>query len=124
MKTYQQIVRQSRRQDRIFRVIGVLCTALGLVTLTALLADLMIDGFARIDWQFMTNFPSRHFEKAGILSAWVGSLLVILVMAIAAIPLGIAAGVYLEEYAPRNWFTELLEINVANLAGVPSIIFG
>ena len=124
MKSYQQIVKQSRRQDRIFRVVGILCTALGLVTLAVLLTDLVVDGLTRIDWQFLTTFPSRHYDKAGILSAWVGSLLVILVMALSAIPLGIAAGVYLEEYASRNWFSELLEINVANLAGVPSIIFG
>src|SRR5690606_4669672 len=70
------------------------------------------------------NYPSRRAAQAGILPAWVGSLLVMLVTAIAAVPVGVAAGVWLEEYAPKNWFTEIVEINVTNLAGVPSIIYG
>ncbi|HQU62269.1 MAG TPA: phosphate ABC transporter permease PstA, partial [Nitrosomonas sp.] len=69
-------------------------------------------------------FPSRRPESAGILSAWVGTTLVMLVTAATAVPLGVGAGVYLEEYAPKNIFTEILEINVTNLAGVPSIIYG
>ena len=81
-------------------------------------------GFSRIDWEFFTSFPSRHAAKAGILSAWVGTILVMLVTAMAAIPVGVAAGVYLEEYAPKNWFTAIIEINISNLAGVPSIVYG
>lgn len=73
---------------------------------------------------FFTSFPSRRPESAGILSAWVGTTLVMLVTAASAVPLGIGAGVYLEEYAPKNLLTEILEINVTNLAGVPSIIYG
>src|SRR5262245_21368028 len=79
-------------------------------------------------WQvtgtFMTSFPSRHAAEAGILSAWVGTLLITLVTAALAVPLGVAAGVYLEEYARRNWLTTLIEINISNLAGVPSILYG
>lgn len=81
-------------------------------------------GFSRLDWDFFTSFPSRRAANAGILSAWVGTMLVMLVTAIAAIPLGVAAGVYLEEYAPKNWVTDIIEINVSNLAGVPSIVYG
>ena len=94
------------------------------MTLGALIADLVMDGLARLDWQFLTSFPSRFAARAGILSAWVGTLLIMLVTAFTAVPLGVAAGVYLEEYARKNWLTNLIEINIANLAGVPSIIYG
>ena len=83
-----------------------------------------MDGGSRISWQFLTSFPSRHADKAGILSAWVGTTLVMLVTTFSAVPVGIAAGVYLEEYARRNWVTDIIEINVTNLAGVPSIVYG
>jgi phosphate transport system permease protein len=83
-----------------------------------------IDGVSRRSWDFFTNFPSRRPEQAGILSAWVGSTLVMLVTAFTAVPLGVAGAVYLEEYAPKNWVTDIIEINVTNLAGVPSIIYG
>jgi phosphate transport system permease protein len=78
----------------------------------------------RIDPDFFTHFPSRRAGEAGILSAWVGTVLVMIVTAAAAVPLGIAAGVYLEEYAPKNWVTDIIEINITNLAGVPSIVYG
>ncbi len=84
----------------------------------------MIDGVPRISWEFLTNFPSRRPEQAGIFSAWVGSALVMLTTAALAVPIGVAAGIYLEEYAPKNWITDIIEINVTNLAGVPSIIYG
>ena len=110
--------------DRLFVVFGVFSLLIGIVTLLALLIDLAIDGAPRLSWQFITSYPSRLPEKAGVLSAWVGSLLVMVLTAFIAIPLGIGAGVYLEEYAPKNWFTDIIEINIANLAGVPSIIYG
>ena len=110
--------------DRLFVVFGVFSLLIGIVTLLALLIDLAIDGAPRLSWQFITSYPSRLPEKAGVLSAWVGSLLVMVLTAFIAIPLGIAAGIYLEEYAPKNWFTDIIEINIANLAGVPSIIYG
>jgi phosphate transport system permease protein len=83
-----------------------------------------IDGIPRLKPEFFTNFPSRRPSEAGILSAWVGSTLVMVVTAFFAVPLGVAAGVYLEEYAPRNWVTDIIEINITNLAGVPSIVYG
>lgn len=124
MTNFKKIVARRRLEDRVFTIVGVCCTLVGLVTLTALLADLCMDGLKRIDWQFLTSFPSRFAGRAGILSAWVGTLVVMLVTALAAIPLGVAAGVYLEEYARKNWFTEIIELNIANLAGVPSIVYG
>lgn len=110
--------------DYIFWIIGLLSTLVGLVLLFTLFVDLFMNGAPRLSFKFLTSFPSRFPEEAGILSAWVGTFLVILVTAFAAIPLGIAAGIYLEEYARKNWLTDIIEINIANLAGVPSIIYG
>jgi phosphate transport system permease protein len=124
MDSIAQIIARRRRQDLVFKSLGILCTLAGMATLVALLADLMIDGLGRIDWQFLTSFPSRRAESAGILSAWVGTLLLMLVTAGAAVPIGVAAGVYLEEYARKNWLTTAIEVNISNLAGVPSIIYG
>jgi len=124
MDPVQRIVVRRRRQDLAFNVLGIGCTLVGLVTLALLMVDLALDGLARIDWQFVSHFPSRKAAEAGVLSAWVGTLLVMLVTALVAVPLGVAAGVYLEEYAPKNRITSIIEINIANLAGVPSIIYG
>jgi phosphate transport system permease protein len=117
-------IARRRRYDLVFSGVGLAALALGLSTLGALLWDLGGDGVGQLSWSFLTSFPSRHAEKAGILSAWVGTALVMLVTACAAVPLGVGAGVYLEEYAPKNRFTELIEINIANLAGVPSVVYG
>jgi len=114
----------NRRFDAIFAVVGLVSTFVGMITLAALLYDLASDGLARISPQFFTSFPSRFAAQAGILSAWVGTTLVMIVTALTAIPMGVGAGVYLEEYASKNWFTGLIEINIANLAGVPSIVYG
>ena len=110
--------------DALFAITGLLALLVGLITLLALLADLAKEGAGRLSWQFFTSYPSRFASQAGILSAWVGTTLVMLVTAATAVPLGVAAGVYLEEYAPKNWLTALIEINIANLAGVPSIVYG
>ena len=118
------MVQKHKRYDLIFAIVGVVCLLIGLVTLLALIVDMAIKGVPRIDWGFFSNFPSRKAENAGILSAWVGSILVMLVTAFAAVPIGVAAGLYLEEYARKNWFTDIIEINISNLAGVPSIVYG
>ncbi|MBI4523492.1 MAG: phosphate ABC transporter permease PstA [Deltaproteobacteria bacterium] len=110
--------------DGLFAIVGLLALLVGLMTLTALLVDLTLDGAERLSWQFFTSYPSRFAARAGILSAWVGTTLVMFVTAVVAVPLGVAAGIYLEEYASKNWMTDLIEINIANLAGVPSIIYG
>ena len=116
----------SRRKvwDRVFAVLGLLATSVGLLTLAALVIDLAVAGVPHLSWDFFLNFPSRFPARAGILSAWVGSLLVIAVTAVVGIPLGVAAGIYLEEYARKNWLTDVIEINVTNLAAVPSIVYG
>lgn len=124
MLTTEQVIRRGRFYDRAFFYLGLVLTLICLGVLSVLLTKLVVEGISRINWGFMSSFPSRRPEKAGILSAWVGSLLVMLVTSFTAIPLGVAAGIYLEEYARKNWFTNLIEINIANLAGVPSIIYG
>ena len=113
-----------RRRESIFIALGLASTLIGLVTLALLIWDLAAAGLPRLSWDFFTSFPSRRASQAGILSAWVGSLLVILVTASIGVPLGVGAGIYLEEYAPRNWMTGIIEINVTNLAAVPSIVYG
>lgn len=124
MADFSGIIRKRKRQDFIFNIVGILCTLVGILTLGALLFDLIADGVGRLNWTFLSSFPSRFAGRAGILSAWVGTLLIMIVTAFAAVPLGVSAGVYLEEYARKNWLTNLIEINIANLAGVPSIIYG
>ena len=112
----------NRRFDALFTVVGLLSTFVGMITLAALLFDLASDGLGRISPHFFISFPSRFAAQAGILSAWVGTVLVMIVTALAAIPMGVGAGVYLEEYAPKNWLTGLIEINIANLAGYSTTI--
>lgn len=118
------ITRRARISDLCFTVLGLLVLFLTLTILMALVADFVVDGAARLTPDFFTNFPSRRPESAGILSAWIGTCLVMLVTGVLAVPVGVAAGVYLEEYAPKHWITDFIEVNVTNLAGVPSIIFG
>ena len=118
------LIGRNKQSDKVFAIIGLLAMLVGVFALLWLLIGLAMDGGSRISWQFLTSFPSRHADKAGILSAWVGTTLVMLVTTFSAVPVGIAAGVYLEEYARRNWITDVIEINVTNLAGVPSIVYG
>jgi phosphate transport system permease protein len=124
IQAIRALITRAKRWDAFFGVLGILSLMVGVLTFCALFADMAIQGMPRIDYDFLTNFPSRRAGSAGILSAWVGTVLVMLVTALAAVPLGVAAGVYLDEYAPRNWITEIIEINITNLAGVPSIIYG
>jgi phosphate transport system permease protein len=118
------VIARGKLKDNIFKVLGIFCLSLALVVIVALIADMVIKGSERFTLDFFLNFASRHANKAGILSAWVGSLLVMFVTALAAVPLGVAAGLYLEEYAKRNWITNIIEINISNLAAVPSIVYG
>jgi phosphate transport system permease protein len=118
------MIRRHKRWDMLFGAVGLLAMMIGILTLLALLVDMAVVGVPRLNADFFTSFPSRRAANAGILSAWVGSLLVMLTTALVAVPIGIASGIYLEEYARRNLFTQFIEINISNLAGVPSIIYG
>lgn len=110
--------------DKVFVLLGMFILLMALFILVALFFDLVSTGSARFGWDFFANFPSRNAERAGILSAWVGTSLIMVVTAFVAVPVGVGAAIYLEEYARKNWVTAIIEINVTNLAGVPSIIYG
>ena len=124
LDTVRAMIKRHKLNDYIFSLIGLLALMLALLTLLILFTDLVMDGHERFNLKFLSDFPSRRAVNAGLLSAWVGSALVMLVTFLVAVPMGVAAGLYLEEYAPKNWFSDLIEINVANLAGVPSIVYG
>jgi len=118
------LIAKGKLRDTLFQAIGIFFLGIGLLVIFLLVGDMVMRGAERLNLDFFTQFASRRAGQAGILSAWVGSLLVMLVTAFAAVPLGVAAGVYLEEYAKRNWITEIIEINITNLAAVPSIVYG
>jgi phosphate transport system permease protein len=111
-------------EDRLLEWGGLAALVLGLATLGLLLYSVFHDGLGRLSWQFLTSYPSRHAANAGILPALAGSLFLIFLTAAMAVPIGIAAGIYLEEYGTRSRLARLIEMNIANLAGVPSIIYG
>jgi phosphate transport system permease protein len=118
------VIRRHKRWDMLFGVLGLLAMLVGVLTLATLFINMAIDGLPRLSSEFFTSFPSRRAGQAGILSAWVGSILVMMLTAMVAVPVGIAGAVYLEEYARKNWVTDVIEINITNLAGVPSIVYG
>ncbi|MEX2173032.1 MAG: phosphate ABC transporter permease PstA [Pirellulaceae bacterium] len=119
-----RIIAYRKRQDWVFSAFGIASTAVGVATLAALLITLSIEGLPWLSLHFLTSNASHNAEKAGILTALVGTLYVMVVTFVTAVPLGVAAAVYLEEYAGRNWFANFIEINISNLAGVPSITYG
>ncbi len=108
----------------IFAAVCLAAAAVGLVVLATLLIDVYGKSAGWLDWQFLNSFPSRKPERAGILSPLAGSIWLVLLTALFSFPVGVAAAIYLEEYAPQNWLTSLIQTNIANLAGVPSIVYG
>ncbi len=124
LKDIRADIQRRKLINQLFAIIGLIIILVSILILFALVVQMAINGAPRITLQFFTAFPSRHAEEAGILSAWVGTCLTMLVTAVVAVPLGIASGIYLEEYARKNWLAAIIEINVTNLAGVPSIIYG
>ena len=116
--------KKAKFKDNLFRYAAFAFTVFALLVLAALLIDIISNGIGRINWSFFTNLPSRHPEKAGIYTALAGMLTLLFLTIIFSLPIGILAGVYLQEYARKNRFAKILEINIANLAGVPSIIYG
>lgn len=123
-RTRKLLIRQ-KLGDGVFQVVAVVGVVIALATLAALIIDALVDGLPRIDWKFLTSFPSRKPAEAGIFSALVGSVYLIALTAVVAVPIGVAAAVYLEEYTNQSSrLSRIIEVNVANLAGVPSIIYG
>ena len=116
-----------RRRRRLGRLFAWLCggaTLVGVVVLAVLLADVLVDGLPALDWAFLTSFASRFPERAGVKAALAGSVWILTLTAVIAFPVSVAAAIYLEEYAPRSWVTKSIQTNIANLAGVPSIVYG
>lgn len=113
-----------RALGAVFYVVSLLALVFSLATLLTLLARIVVDGIGWLDPQFLTSYPSRHPEQAGIQSALWGSVWLMGLTGVLTVPLGVGTAIYLEEYAPRNLLTRIIEVNIANLAGVPSIVYG
>jgi len=109
---------------RIFEILAITAILIGIVFLIVLLVDVVVNGLSWLRPQLFTEFPSRFPDRAGLRSALFGTAWLLVLTALFAFPVGIGAAIYLEEYSRKNWFTQLIEINIANLAGVPSIIYG
>lgn len=121
---FQRRMKRRKIEGHIFHALCLVAVLIGLGMLAALIIDIAMDGIGRIDWSFLTSFPSRKPEEAGIKAALFGSLYVVALAGIFAFVFGVGAAIYLEEYATRNWFAKVIQINIANLAGVPSIVYG
>ena len=116
--------RKVKLYDKVFKWVALSFTLFALLILAVLLIDIFSKGLSRINWSFFSNLPSRHPERAGILTAMAGMLTLLVFTILIALPIGIAAGIYLQEYSLKNRFAKFVEINIANLAGVPSVIYG
>lgn len=114
----------SRLKDKAFRVFGLSAIIFCMLTLAIFIGFIIYQGVGRLSWDFMTSLPSRFAERSGIYTAWIGTLWVLVLTTLISFPLGVGAGIYLEEYGKKGKLSNLLEINIANLAGVPSIIYG
>lgn len=117
-------LRTNRLVDSTFKYVGIFATLFGLIMLAVFIMNILGDGLRRIDWDFLTNLPSRRASKAGILTAWTGTAWIMVLTAVIAIPLGVSAGIYLQEYGNKSKLASIVEVNISNLAGVPSIIYG
>ena len=118
--------RRGRRRvyGAVFAGVCLLSTAVGLVALLVLLADVWRDGSGALSWSFLTSYPSRIAARAGIRAALWGSVWVLVLTAVITFPIGVGTAIWLEEYAPRTRWTRLVQLNIANLAGVPAIVYG
>ena len=117
-------IARRRQADVLFQVSALAVLCLALAALAALVVDVWMDGAPRLSWEFLRGYPSRRASQAGIWHALTGTVFVILVTAVLAVPVGVGAAIYLEEYGTRSRLARLIEINITNLAAVPSIIYG
>ena len=113
-----------KQADLLFQIVSLLALVVALVALAVLVVDIFNDGASRLSWTFLTNIASRRAEDAGVYHALMGSIWVILLTGALALPIGVAAAIYLEEYGTRSRVARFIELNIANLAAVPSIIYG
>lgn len=116
--------RKNRLHDSLFRYFGIFNTFLGLIMLAVFIIIILQTGLSRLNWDFITSLPSRFPEKAGIYTALIGTFWMLALTIIFSVTLGVSAGIYLEEYARKGFFSRMLEINISNLVGVPSVIYG
>ena len=123
-QTFDRKAKLRKTQGAIFYVIFLGAVLVGIVGLITLLVQVLIQGVPWLSLHLLTDYPSRHPEQAGLKAAIFGTLWIMGLTAALTIPIGVSAAVYLEEYAPKNWLTSLLEVNISNLAGVPSIVYG
>lgn len=124
MTQWQSKADVSKWQGKLFYIVCVAATMVGILAVSTLLVYVFWDSVGWVDWQFLTSPPSRFPDRAGIYPSMMGSIYVISLVALFSLPVGVGAAIYLEEYAPNNFFTKIIETNIANLAGVPSIVYG
>lgn len=117
-------IKYRKRKNSIFHAAIFFVTLSGIIILTVLLIDIAMKGIPFLTKHFFTNFPSRYPKKAGILPGIMGSVWIILLTILLSVPVGLGTAVYLEEYAKNNWITRFIKINVSNLSGTPSIVYG
>lgn len=113
-----------RNKDKWLHLTFLLATSFGIIALTVLIIDIIIDGWSNLSLDLFTNFPSRKAAEAGMKSGLAGSLYIMLILIPLSFLLGVGAAIYLEEYAPKNKITQLIQLNISTLAGVPSIVYG
>ena len=123
-QSFDRKARLRKTQGAVFYIIFLGAVLVGIVGLVTLLAQVLIQGVPWLSLHLLTDYPSRHPEQAGLKAAIFGTIWIMGLTAAFTIPIGVSAAVYLEEYAPKNWLTTVLEINISNLAGVPSIVYG
>ncbi len=116
--------RRRRRLGTVFLGVCFVATSIGAITLMVLLVDVFLDGIGQLDPEFLGNYASRFADRAGIRAPLFGTFWILLLTGAISFPLSVGAAVYLEEYAPKNWITRIIQVNIANLAGVPSIVYG
>ena len=121
---FQRRRRLRQIKGQIFYALCLASILIGVGMLAALLYNIISDGITRVSWDFLNSFPSRHADQAGIKAALLGSIYVVGLAGVLAFTLGVGAAIYLEEYAARSWFARIIQVNIANLAGVPSIVYG
>jgi phosphate transport system permease protein len=119
-----QAPRERTRRERSFAVALAVATVISVIVLAVLLLDILRDGVPRLSLDFLTSYVSRTAEDAGVRGGITGTLSLMVLVGLISFPVGVGAAIYLEEYAPDNWFTRLMETNIANLAGVPSVVYG
>jgi phosphate transport system permease protein len=122
--SYSPNLKGRYKVDGLFSTLALVCTWVGLLVLAWLLMTVLIDGVPVLNWNFLTSFPSRRPADAGLVSALVGSIWLMGIVIVFAVPVGVGAGIFLEEFVKESWFESIIEINISNLAGVPSIIYG